>query len=103
MTLIHHSMMSLQPNDTKFKIYCHYSQGESVTCNKGRGSQGEGDRYESHFPRRVGGRDVIQKGRVRREERGAPPITAKGRGWGADYSNVGARWVPYYFYLSNLV
>ena len=24
MTPIHHSMMSHQPNDTKFKIYCHY-------------------------------------------------------------------------------
>ena len=92
MTLIHHLMMSAQHNDTKFKIYCHYAQGEgayqSVTCNKGRG-----DRDESPFPRRVGGRDespftkrgggtVIShpKGRVPREERGAPPITAKGRG-----------------------
>ena len=47
---------------------------------------------EDSFPRRVGGpRWVIQRGRVPRNERGAPPITTKGRGWGADYVNVYAK------------
>ena len=61
MAPIHHSMMSLQPNDTKFKIYCHYAQGEgayqSVTYNKGRGSQGVGTVMSHPSQEGVGGRD----------------------------------------------
>ena len=36
------------------------------------------------------------KGGVSQGRRGAPPITVKGRGWGADYVNVYAKWVHYH-------
>ena len=84
LTPIHHPRMSHQPNDPKYKKCYHYAemlinilnhpikikhfsgegdplrtQGEgayqSVTSTKERGSQGEGNRDESPFPRRGGG------------------------------------------------
>ena len=96
MTLIHHLMMSLQPNDTKFKIYCHYAQVEgsyqSVTCNKGRRSQGEGGLWwvflskkgwgavMSH-PRRGGGPWwVTQRGVGDRDESSKRGVSQKRRG-----------------------
>ena len=52
--------------------------------------EGWGDRDESS---KRGVSQVIRKGRVPRE---APPITAKGRGWGANYVNVGTKCLPFY-------
>ena len=133
MTPIHHSMMSHQPNDPKYKICCHYAEllinilnhpskikhlvssedessfsggggppvdprgGGVPVCNKHQGEgelrgggpwwvtlskKGWGAVMSHPFQRGVGGPWwVIQKGGQGR--RGAPPITTKGRGWGA--------------------
>ena len=136
MTLIHHPRMSHQPNDTKYKICCHYAEmlnnilnhpikikhlaswrsliirgwvilfrgggppvdprgGGVPVCNKHQG-EGEPRRGGAWWvtlskkggepwwvtQRGLGGPWwVIQKGGQGR--RGAPPITTKGRGWGA--------------------
>ena len=82
-----------------------------------------GDRDESPFPRRGGGsgmshpfqggvgvrdgssfprsgwgdHDESSNGGVSQGWGGGEPITAKGRGWGADYVNVPVKYQPYYF------
>ena len=59
--------------------------------------RGEGTVMSQLFQGGGGDRDESSKGGG--QGRGTPPVTAKERGWGADYVNVQARWLHYYWWV----
>ena len=107
MTLIHHPRMSHPFQGEGNPLRPHWEGAyQSVTSTKERGSQGEGGTVISHpFQEGVVGRDESPNrggGTMMSHLKGACPKGGPSNhnqeeGVGADYVNLPAKWVLYYF------